>query len=173
MQQVYPIDTQITYQFIPILSNDSSIVDSQIIYSYPPVIKRGNWKSTRNSGFNRKTTDFHSVFSSKPCLMTGGYVNIPSLSSSIQLLIHDCIYTYIMVRSSIPYAPWSWNIYLHLPELNHPVLQVNICKYTSTVEHLGYVYVYIYIYMYHTDAYIFQSFIDCTSESTFDHLQLC
>ena len=38
--------------------------------SYPAVIKRGNWKSTRNWWFNRKITCFNSVFSSKPCLMT-------------------------------------------------------------------------------------------------------
>ena len=37
---------------------------------YPPVINRGNWKSTnKNWGCNRKITNFNSVFSSRPCLM--------------------------------------------------------------------------------------------------------
>ena len=60
----------------------------------------------------------------------------------------------------IPYAPWCWHIYLHLPQ----TLPSFVGKYTSTMEHMGidsrhenrkkahvwymfdtYVYIYIYI----------------------------
>ena len=36
------------------------------------VIKRSNWKSTRNRGFSRKITELNRVVSSYPCLITRG-----------------------------------------------------------------------------------------------------
>ena len=42
----------------------------------PLGIKRGTWKSTRNWGVNQKITRLISGFSSKPCCITGGYLNI-------------------------------------------------------------------------------------------------
>ena len=36
------------------------------------IIKRSNWKSTRNRGFSRKITELNRVVSSYPCLITRG-----------------------------------------------------------------------------------------------------
>ena len=39
---------------------------------YPPVIQRGNRKSTFEMGVSKGKLPINSVFSSKPCLITGG-----------------------------------------------------------------------------------------------------
>ena len=38
-------------------------------YDYPPAIKRGRWKSTRNRGFQVGESPVNRVFSSTPCLI--------------------------------------------------------------------------------------------------------
>ena len=83
----HPIYAQSLFRSISYKSISVSIVHTSapglpiyLLLAYPPVIKRGKWKSTVNVGFNRKNNYFYSAFSSTPCLMTGGYT-IPPISS--------------------------------------------------------------------------------------------
>ena len=50
----------------------SFVIENRV--RYPPAVKRGNWKFTRNGGFNMNTSNH--VFSSTPCLITGGKTSI-------------------------------------------------------------------------------------------------
>jgi len=48
-----------------------------------------------------------------------------------------CSYIYTYTH---PNAPWCWNIYLH----DWVIFRVNVGKYSSTMEHLGYIYISIW-----------------------------
>ena len=78
--------------------------------------------------------------------------------------ICTCQHTSFFVRQYLyPYAPWCWNIYLHLPEYNHPVLQANIpaswFAYGYSISQLQYIYNYSILQLYNWDILYIQLYM--------------
>ena len=81
------------------IHNPKSGFNSIYIYIYNPLYNELNGCCKVNESLALEATFFH------------------------QPLVANMI---ICIRVAVPYAPWCWKIYQHLPKQNHPALLVNI-----------------------------------------------
>ena len=64
-----------------------------------------------------------------------GYIMFLYIYTYVSNTYQTCFFFYFHVCYLYPYAPWCWYIYLQ----NWAIFGVNVGKYASTMEHMGYI----------------------------------